>query len=392
MSPPACRALRRTPQRPSAFPSSVPNEMRQCVFSNGGKSRATRTPLAAHASRNAFTGRPMFTNMKFACESVGFMPRSVNHFIVNSRTASVALALGLDERRILVHRGRGRLHRQHVQRARAAIRCPSRSSCGSCRRGRRRSRCAARPCRTPSRTCARRRCADPRRPAECAWRDRDSSRSRSTPRRPGSSSPARCDSRAPGSRASRARRRRSRPGCSGCRRRSGPAPRAASAMRSRSTLKSLSSGTARTGIAHHVRVAGALFVGRNRADQRLGARREDVRGRCAESASSRSPARCSPAARRDAWPAPRRARPTRSSTGPAPRRSAPNAALIASSTVLPGPPGFSLLDRMMGGAVAAAPASAPRRRARASTRCCLRGRAPRSRNRPPRRRRRCQRR
>src|SRR5262245_47976646 len=30
----------------------------------------------------------------------------------------------------------------------------------------------------------------------------------------------------------------------------------------------------------------------------------------------------------------------------------PNAALIASSTVLPGPSGFSLLDRMIGGAVA----------------------------------------
>ena len=61
--------------------------MRQCVFSNGGKSRATLTPLAAQASRNSFTGRPMLTNMKFACASVGLKPRSENHFIVKSRTA-----------------------------------------------------------------------------------------------------------------------------------------------------------------------------------------------------------------------------------------------------------------------------------------------------------------
>ena len=29
----------------------------------------------------------MFTNMKLACESAGFMPRSANHFIVKSRTS-----------------------------------------------------------------------------------------------------------------------------------------------------------------------------------------------------------------------------------------------------------------------------------------------------------------
>src|SRR6187200_396402 len=67
--------------------SIVPNDSRQCVFSNGGKSRATSTPFARHASRNAFAGRPMFTNMKFACASVGFIPRSANHFIVKSRTS-----------------------------------------------------------------------------------------------------------------------------------------------------------------------------------------------------------------------------------------------------------------------------------------------------------------
>ena len=61
--------------------------MRQCVFSNGGKSRATRTFFALHASRKSFTGRPMLTNMKLACASVGFMPRSANHFAVKSRTA-----------------------------------------------------------------------------------------------------------------------------------------------------------------------------------------------------------------------------------------------------------------------------------------------------------------
>src|SRR5919197_4554494 len=67
--------------------SIVPNEIRQCFFSKGGKSRATSTPLVLHASRNSFAGRPISTNMKLACESVGFMPLSANHFMVNSRTA-----------------------------------------------------------------------------------------------------------------------------------------------------------------------------------------------------------------------------------------------------------------------------------------------------------------
>ena len=37
--------------------------MRQCVFSNGGKSRATRTPFALHPSRNALAGRPLRDEM-----------------------------------------------------------------------------------------------------------------------------------------------------------------------------------------------------------------------------------------------------------------------------------------------------------------------------------------
>ncbi len=61
--------------------------MRAWVFSNGGKSRATMTPLARQASRNARAGVPMLTNMKLACASVGFMPRSLNHFETMSRTA-----------------------------------------------------------------------------------------------------------------------------------------------------------------------------------------------------------------------------------------------------------------------------------------------------------------
>ena len=69
----------------------VPREMRAWVFSNGGKSRATHTPLARQASRNAFAGVPMFTNMKLAWQSVGFMPRSANHFVTMSRTALLRL-------------------------------------------------------------------------------------------------------------------------------------------------------------------------------------------------------------------------------------------------------------------------------------------------------------
>src|SRR4051812_49633738 len=67
--------------------SIVPSEMRAWVWWNGGKSRATMTFLARQDSRKAFAGVPMFTNMKLACESVGFMPRSANHFVTLSRTA-----------------------------------------------------------------------------------------------------------------------------------------------------------------------------------------------------------------------------------------------------------------------------------------------------------------
>ena len=48
---------------------------------------------------------------------------------------------------------------------------------------------------------------------------------------------------------------------------------------SRSILKSPSSATARTGCPISVGVAGALLVGRDRADERLVLRREDVRAR-----------------------------------------------------------------------------------------------------------------
>src|SRR5204862_3285890 len=51
--------------------SIVPSVMRACVFSNGGKSRATSTPLARHAVRNSAADDPMLTNMKFAWQSVG---------------------------------------------------------------------------------------------------------------------------------------------------------------------------------------------------------------------------------------------------------------------------------------------------------------------------------
>src|SRR5207253_9725589 len=71
--------------------SIVPSVMRACVFSNGGKSRATSTFLARHAVRNSAADDPMLTNMKFAWQSVGFMPRSLNHLLANSRTALLRL-------------------------------------------------------------------------------------------------------------------------------------------------------------------------------------------------------------------------------------------------------------------------------------------------------------
>src|SRR5215831_2688129 len=73
-----------SPKTATAFciSSIVPSEMRHIVFSNGGKSRPTSTFLARHASRNPFAGVLMLTNMKLAWQSVGFMPRSVNHLVV----------------------------------------------------------------------------------------------------------------------------------------------------------------------------------------------------------------------------------------------------------------------------------------------------------------------
>jgi hypothetical protein len=51
--------------------SIVLMEMRQCVFSYGGKSRATRMPCFAQNSRKPLAGRLRLTNRKFVCESVG---------------------------------------------------------------------------------------------------------------------------------------------------------------------------------------------------------------------------------------------------------------------------------------------------------------------------------
>src|SRR6185436_14315715 len=84
---------RTSPKTCTAFciSSIVPSEMRAWVFSNGGKSRATITFLARQASRNALAGVPMLTNMKLAWQSVGFMPRSANHFVTMSRTALLRL-------------------------------------------------------------------------------------------------------------------------------------------------------------------------------------------------------------------------------------------------------------------------------------------------------------
>ena len=47
----------------------------------------------------------MFTNMKLACESAGFMPRSANHFIVKSRDGGVAGALGVMNDGVLLDGG-----------------------------------------------------------------------------------------------------------------------------------------------------------------------------------------------------------------------------------------------------------------------------------------------
>src|SRR4029079_2236714 len=71
--------------------SIVPIEMRQCVFSNGGKSRPTITPDFAHASRKSLAGRPMSTNTKLPCESAGFVPMSCSACTVKARTSVLRL-------------------------------------------------------------------------------------------------------------------------------------------------------------------------------------------------------------------------------------------------------------------------------------------------------------
>ena len=81
--------------------------------------RRRARPSRTQASRNARTGRPMLTNMKLACESVGFMPRSANHFIVKSRTAVLRSRSALTTDAILLHRGEAGGEREDVQRARA---------------------------------------------------------------------------------------------------------------------------------------------------------------------------------------------------------------------------------------------------------------------------------
>ena len=88
-------------------------------------SRARRaTPLARHASRNAFAGRPMLTNMKLACESVGFMPRSANHFMVKSRTSLLrARSAAMNDASCWIAAMPG-LHREHVERAGAGAGVP----------------------------------------------------------------------------------------------------------------------------------------------------------------------------------------------------------------------------------------------------------------------------
>ena len=68
---------------------------------------------------------PMLTNMKFACESAGFMPRSANHFIVKSRTAALrARSFAVNDASCSMA-AMPRVHREHVQRAGAGRRRPS---------------------------------------------------------------------------------------------------------------------------------------------------------------------------------------------------------------------------------------------------------------------------
>jgi len=94
--------------------------MRACVWWNAGSRARTITPLARHASRNALAGVPMFTNMKLAWQSVGFMPRSANHLVAMSRTALLRLRSLVVKLASLLDCDRGRRHAEHVQRPRAA--------------------------------------------------------------------------------------------------------------------------------------------------------------------------------------------------------------------------------------------------------------------------------
>ena len=65
----------------------VPMEMRQCVFSYGGKSRPTSTPAVRQASRNPAAGRLMSMKRKLVCESVPVIPMSAKAFTVNAFTS-----------------------------------------------------------------------------------------------------------------------------------------------------------------------------------------------------------------------------------------------------------------------------------------------------------------
>ena len=98
-------------------------------------------------------------------------------------------------------------------------------------------------------------------------------------------------------------------------------------------------------VAHHLRVARAFLVGRDRADERPVLGGEEMRGRPQDlrrSAAEHDVLRLDAVLLRDGVDQRRRAAPEyRPGAAPV----GPNAALTASSTVLPGPSGFSLLDR-----------------------------------------------
>ena len=62
----------------------------------------------------------MLTNMKLAWQSVGFMPRSLNHFVTMSRTALLRLRSLAVKLRVLRDRHGRRGHAEHVERPGAA--------------------------------------------------------------------------------------------------------------------------------------------------------------------------------------------------------------------------------------------------------------------------------